>query len=82
MNVLQAVLSLFKKPLPFPTQLLPHASTYLGPVYISEFDGVWNELAVELAKPRLRIGATVDEEKVRHLEEKLATLQRQQGLVR
>lgn len=44
-------------------------------VHISDFDNLWNQLSLELAQPKLRLGATVDEEKVRSLRAQLAALE-------
>ena len=44
------------------------------PISISEFNNVWNQLAIELAKPHLNPLLKSDEEKVNRLRERLQTL--------
>jgi hypothetical protein len=44
------------------------------PIQISDFDNVWNQLAIELARPHLHWSAAPDEAKIRALRAKLNSL--------
>ncbi|MBI2475620.1 MAG: hypothetical protein HYV67_00030 [Candidatus Taylorbacteria bacterium] len=43
--------------------------------HISEFNNVWNQLAIELAGPKLNPDLKVDEEKVKRLRKRLVEIE-------
>lgn len=54
--------------------IIPSQPRITVQVNISEFNNVWNQLAIELAGPKLNPLRKIDWVKVRTLEQKLATL--------
>ena len=46
-------------------------------VHLSEYNNLWNQAVLELARPDLCPGAQVDWEKIRRLDEEMAKLRRE-----
>lgn len=64
---------IFKKEKKETPQVVQSGDGY-HPVCISEFNNVWNQLVLELARPKLNPDWKTDEEKVRGLRRRLITL--------
>lgn len=54
----------------------PQTVAPLREVKISEFDNLWNQLALELSRPHLDPNYKIDEKKVAELQQKLVAFER------